>query len=332
MPVLRITAPLDGCCPFDETAQSYWRSSGKTVTSFFSPMFDAVRPIVIAWEYEGEAAGFTVTYGRSDSTDSVTLRLPPSARFAEVYNLYKATAYTVRVTAEGNAPQTAERTFTTADFGPRVLHVPKVANLRDCGGYAAGDTFVKQGLVYRGSTLTSTADFPSVELTDEGRRVLLEDLGIRTEIDLRGEQEAKAPIPPLPIDRVFCTVNGYLEYLEQYREGYRRCFALLADERRYPIYFHCTGGADRTGTVAFLLGALLGVSEEELVKDYEFTSFSSYGIRDSRVGTYSSYFQMMKTALDACDGETLQQKTESLLLSIGVTPAEMTAIQENLLQ
>ena len=120
--------------------------------------------------------------------------------------------------------------------------------------------------------------------------------------------------------------------MDEFREGYRRCFALLADPARYPVYVHCTGGADRTGTIAFLLGALLGVEESELIKDYEFTSFSFYSVRDSREGTYHPYFKMMKTALSACDGDTLQQQVECLLLSIGVTAAEIAAIRSTLLE
>ena len=47
-----------------------------------------------------------------------------------------------------------------------------------------------------------------------------------------------------------------------------------------PVYFHCIYGADRTGTLAFLLESLLGVGENELAKDYELTSFS-YGLESA---------------------------------------------------
>ena len=38
------------------------------------------------------------------------------------------------------------------------------------------------------------------------------------------------------------------------------------------VYFHCIGGADRTGTLAFLIEALLGVAESDLSQDFELTS------------------------------------------------------------
>ena len=38
----------------------------------------------------------------------------------------------------------------------------------------------------------------------------------------------------------------------------------FAEEENYPIYFHCRGGADRTGMIAMLLRAIAGVSDETI--------------------------------------------------------------------
>ena len=58
------------------------------------------------------------------------------------------------------------------------------------------------------------------------------------------------------------------------RRSLKSIFEVLADERNYPVYIHCNAGADRTGTVAFLINGLLGVSEADLIRDFELTSFS----------------------------------------------------------
>jgi hypothetical protein len=40
------------------------------------------------------------------------------------------------------------------------------------------------------------------------------------------------------------------------------------------IYFHCKIGTDRTGTLAYFLEGLLGVSDEERLQDFELSYFS----------------------------------------------------------
>ena len=58
------------------------------------------------------------------------------------------------------------------------------------------------------------------------------------------------------------------------------------------VYYHCFGGADRTGTVGFLLNGLLGVSYTDLVIDFELTSYSSINnehIRNHKPGHEHQY-------------------------------------------
>ena len=46
----------------------------------------------------------------------------------------------------------------------------------------------------------------------------------------------------------------------------------------YALYFHCRIGADRTGTLAYILEGLLGVPTEYRYQDYELTVF--FGLRE----------------------------------------------------
>ena len=90
---------------------------------------------------------------------------------------------------------------------------------------------------------------------------------------------------------------------------------------------HCTAGADWTGTVCYLLNALLGVSEKDLMKDFEMTSFSIYGLRTDTSGR----FMYLYILLNETNGKNLKEKAEKLLLSIGVTSDEIKSIRSILL-
>ena len=57
------------------------------------------------------------------------------------------------------------------------------------------------------------------------------------------------------------------------------------------MYFHCHGGSDRTGTLAFLLEGLLGVSESDLSKDFELTYYS--GSSRKRNGSTGWFYKPM---------------------------------------
>ena len=81
-------------------------------------------------------------------------------------------------------------------------------------------------------------------------------------------------------------------------------FTLLADETAYPIYMHCSQGKDRTGCLAYLVEALMGVESTSLYMDYLYSSLSSY---DNRVN---------KRGIDDMYGYTLKKyKTEEMSLS-----------------
>lgn len=49
--------------------------------------------------------------------------------------------------------------------------------------------------------------------------------------------------------------------------AYKKVFTYIKDDE-VPIYFHCSAGKDRTGVCAALIELMLGVSEEDILKDY----------------------------------------------------------------
>lgn len=69
----------------------------------------------------------------------------------------------------------------------------------------------------------------------------------------------------------------------------------LADPANLPAYFHCKSGRDRTGMAAGFLLALLGVSRDDIIRDYQTTSdknyYAKYGFKaflDSTLPNYKS--------------------------------------------
>ena len=171
-----------------------------------------------------------------------------------------------------------------------------VRNLRDLGGLSVSyedlsthqmvSGTIEYGMLYRGAQITSAQG-----VTD------LEKLGVVREIDLRqngeGEQSYKMDYydtgTSSSYDDIIMTnyiVNPEITpfitspYLSNYRgvkSALRKAMEAVVfghdDVAHDSIFFHCTIGTDRTGTLAYFLEGLLGVSEEDRLRDYELTYF-----------------------------------------------------------
>lgn len=208
--------------------------------------------------------------------------------------------------------------FSTEPALFRFITVDGVRNVRDLGGGA-----IRRGILYRGSALNG--DFT---VSADGVRVARETLGIRTELDLRkecvgvydssalGDDVAYYLIPYRPYSEVF---------LSEYRAAIVEIFKLFADESLYPIYFHCMGGADRTGMLAIYLRALAGDSEEDILLDYELTSLatvpgpdgSDEGVIRSRRGEY--FLRFLDTLSTYAPDGTFRDRIIAFLLDCGIT-------------
>ena len=94
---------------------------------------------------------------------------------------------------------------------------------------------------------------------------------------------------------------------------FKEIYDSLTENVKYSVVFHCAGGADRTGTLSWLLLGLLGVSESDISKDYELTSFTKSQNRRARdsnassgnIGGLYSYIN------SSYSGATLQEKIEN---------------------
>jgi protein-tyrosine phosphatase len=158
--------------------------------------------------------------------------------------------------------------------------VPGTANLRDLGGYAAGDGATRWRTIFRADALH--------RLGPAGRAALA-DLGVRAVIDLREHAEREQdpddldglPVAvhhePLLLDRIDIRQVRTLEQF--YRDIADRCghrlarvISLLAADGGLPAVVHCSAGKDRTGLVFALLLAAVGVDDDTVVSDYRLTA------------------------------------------------------------
>ena len=335
---LTVTAPTGEVVPYADTVKEYLDAgAGVKVGDYYQKMDTQARPVEIKWNFKGKGqSGFLVEYAtKADFSDAITVDVAGgSKRSLEVYNLYKGVTYYVRVTAKnskGDALVTANGTFETTDLGPRFMYVDGVCNMRDLGGYttADGKTLV-QGIAYRSGHLKPSGGYTN-EVSEDGLAYLSDVLGIKAEIDFRTPREAGFEggsfIPGASL--TYITLNGY-NHTFQYDDEYKVFFTMLADESNYPMMMHCTGGADRTGSVVYLLQTMLGVSETECLQNYELTSFSIYGLRDTqKVGTeYKTYWDDFMTKLDSYAGNTRQEKVETWMKTVvGITQAQIDKIK-----
>jgi protein tyrosine phosphatase (PTP) superfamily phosphohydrolase (DUF442 family) len=121
----------------------------------------------------------------------------------------------------------------------------------------------------------------------------LHDLGVRTLIDLRNDDErAAAPSPAgitavhLPLDGIddrgfwdewasdwrFGTPVYYAPHIGRFPERSVAVLEAIAHARPGGVLFHCMGGRDRTGMIAMLVLALVGVAAEDIAADYELSA------------------------------------------------------------
>ncbi len=245
-----------------------------------------------------------------------------------VFNLKIATTYYWTVTVGDETSKVYE--FTIDGTAPRNLYVDGITNVRDIGGWVTEKgNRTKQGLLYRCSRLNNSKDNGcAVIITEDGKRVMLNDLGIKTEIDLRQIENGETggvTSSPLgnTVNYISCPMDHSGDVLNDNKEQILKVFSILADEANYPMIIHCSIGTDRTGMLSFMINALLGVPEEDLCRDYLFSNFADIGSKRTIDNLYdSAYYKAIK----ATDGNTLSEKTYNCLVEFGVPDEHLDSL------
>ncbi len=292
---------------------------------------DVGLPVTISYEIKGMPANTQVASGTLEVSEDELFTNP--RRFtmegtlcsAEVPLLKTNTRYYFRITLTlSNGVTTGTHgSFKTADT-PRILSIDGVPNVRDIGGWKTADgKVIRQGLLFRGGEMDGAVK-EEYKITQTGIDQMIHILKVRTELDLR-ESSAVASNTGALGDVVKLVNYHTPSYSNIFKENGKaavgRVFSVLAKEQAYPIYLHDTYGMDQTGTVCYLLEALLGVSEEDLMRDYRISILCHGGLHNTDMNAFVEQFNKLP-------GKTPQDKAEGFLKEAGVTAEEIAAIRE----
>ncbi len=170
----------------------------------------------------------------------------------------------------------------------RHIEFERLHNFRDLGGYLTEDGgMVRWRCLFRSDSLGKLRG-------EDWDRFLA--LGVHTVIDLRypWEADASGRVPDggghsyhnlsiehrpydqaaldQDIDPVRFLADRFAEVALDGVTELRQVLEVIAADGNVPVVIHCAAGKDRTGIVAALVLALLGVSDEDIVADFALTA------------------------------------------------------------
>lgn len=283
-----------------------------------------------AFEYVLEGANATLSLSEnSDFSDSKEFVMLASQTSVSIDNLKTDTTYYYKVVLGEDIYQGS---FKTAK-SPRFISMPGVHNVRDIGGYETLDgKTVKQGYIIRGSEADGLVE-STYFLDSKYVESIMAEFGFVYDFDLRYPTVFKGEnyVSRFGSEVGHCFYNAPAygqAFSSEYDDELKQIFSDLANPDNYPMYLHCSHGADRTGTIVFLLQGLLNVSEKDMLTEYRLTGFSG----DKSYAT-SNKIDIIISGLEGFNGETLQEKiVDYLLTDIGVTQEEIDSIRNILLE
>ena len=293
--------------------------------------------INLAWVSEAVAGKtllrFDVKIGqKEDLSDAFTIKGTTTPSL-DVYNSYLGDNYFQIVAnyTDGSKVESEIQKYKVNESYPRNLKIDGMTNCRDMGG---GRTLedggkIKQGLIFRTSATSSWGNGRAVvpdTITDGGKEVLFNQLGVKTEINVNnGSDSHLSEVQNYVSAKMY--YDGGKHHLYRNAEPIKEVFHALADENNYPVFYHCRIGTDRTGLCAILISGLLGVSENEIYQDYLFSNFGN--IQEKRyIGDKAGRDNILNyiNDLKAFPGEKFQNKIYNYLLSIGVPASELNSV------
>ena len=189
-------------------------------------------------------------------------------------------------------------------------------NVRDLGGWVCDGGTVKYGILFRGG-----------ECKEADKSLMVDDIGIRVELNLRGNEPYTGNDRNYSLWGIkFIKPSKYAWYSLVNTSLWQELLSAVFEHASYgiPIYFHCSAGADRTGTLACVLEALLGVSQSDIDKDYELTCFYTGTSTDQQARRRNeSDWQGLINQIDAMEGTSFSDKVIQWAGRLGFTAKQI---------
>ncbi|MDQ3385652.1 MAG: tyrosine-protein phosphatase [Actinomycetota bacterium] len=231
-------------------------------------------------------------------------------------------------------------------------------NLRDLGGYPTADgRSVRWQVLYRADGLHRIPASTTSSLEHLGWRTVL-DLRTSGEVDAGAFRAAGIEVIHLPVLRATWGVpevtdvepvaflsTHYLRMLDEGAGAIAAAFEILASPARLPAVFHCSAGKDRTGVVAALVLAVLGVPDDVIAADYHLSATAVEQLVAWLVATQPDRREEMARqpkAFLSCPPEAMltfldelrlrHGSVEAYLTAIGVAPASLDRLRDSLLE
>lgn len=239
------------------------------------PVTNADKPALYTIRWTPDASAGELVLTLVDGSWSRTYDIAAGAENQIITNLRPNASYSFSVTSKDGGKKLTEGHFTTTGSIHQCFFPWNVRNCRDLGGWQTYDgKHVKYRMIYRGGRMEGSTMSP------EGRKEILAE-GIKAQLDLRGKSDM---LHWCALGKEYnfcnpCIEEGGYTMLGAYKEQTKQCweFALKCVRENKPMYFHCSLGRDRTGTLAALILGVLGVPEGDITQEYELTYFAPYG-------------------------------------------------------
>ena len=293
-------------------------------TNYLNDIYNHISPYADGTKELSKPKGVTIHYSNPENNEYVIhLRSDKDNRdfvaSGEEFtfnNLYLDTLYHYELRKDGQIYTQSD--FKTTDVAPRNIDVEGVTNFRDLGGHPTNNGGkTKQGLIYRSAKFNANeSDTPLI--TDKGRDVVIDELKMKAEIDLRVVEnnengnlsasviDSSVKYYPVPMryDGTFMEIN---------KDAIRDLFDIISIRDNFPFVFHCSIGTDRTGLVGFIINTLLEVRVESIYRDYLFSNFGNIG-SSRNTGPIDTYI----ATLANYPGNNMKEQMISYLNSVGV--------------